>query len=245
MAKPVLRVAYTAGVTPAKWARIWAQRHPQQPLELIQTDDAGQFSVIEEGGALLAFVRLAAGDEPDLSGLHLIPLYQESPVVVVPKDHVLAAEQTVTLAEIDALADGPIHTFDAQVAESIALVAAGVGVVVVPHSIARLHARRDVVAREVSDGAATRIGLAWSVNADQHDADAIEEFVGIVRGRTANSSRGSASEAGGAKREARAPGRDRSGSARDRGSAGSAGGRAGSGFAGGRAARKHPRKRRP
>lgn len=227
MAKPVLRVAYTAGVTPAKWARIWAQRHPEQPLELIQTDAARQFSVLEDRGALLAFVRLADGDEPDLSGLHLIPLYQELPVVVVPKDHVLAAAQAVTLAEIGRLADGPIHAFDAQVADSIELVAAGVGVIVVPHSIARLHARRDVVAREVSDGAPTRIGLAWSATARQHDAVAIEEFVGIVRGRTANSSRGAALESDGAKREARAPGRDRSGSA------------------GGRGGRKHPRKRRP
>jgi LysR substrate binding domain. len=253
MPKPALRVAFAQGVTVTKWARAWTQRHPERPLELVPTDAAGELSVLRDGRALLSFVRLSAGeaarggaaDVPHLSGLHVIPLYEERPVVVVPKDHVLAAADSVTLSEVDALAGGPVHAFDDGVVDTFALVAAGVGVAIVPHSIARLHARRDVVAREVSDGIPTSIALAWpddggaDPEADAADADsvaaAIEDFVGIVRGRTANSSRGNGSRgsstSGGDSRPTRPgagsrPSSPRSGPARGRGS-------------------RHPRKRRP
>ena len=70
---------------------------------------------------------------------------------------------------------------------TIELVAAGTGHAVVPHSIARLHRRKDIVAIPVTDAPPTRIALVWRV--DRDDAD-IQEFVAVVRGRGAKSSRG-------------------------------------------------------
>lgn len=237
----VLRVAFVEGVTPAKWARVWELRHPELPLELVPTDASGQIALLRERRVRMSFARLPVDD----SGLHVIPLYAERPVVVVAKDHVLAAASEVTLAEIDELAGGRVHPFDDHVADTVALVAAGVGVVVVPHSIARLHARRDVVAREITDGRPTRIGLAWladdGAGAAQEAADdgldpeqaaaAIEDFVGVVRGRTVNSTRGrtnaAAPESSGphARSGARPP--------------------VGAGGTRRRPPRRHPRKRRP
>jgi hypothetical protein len=77
--------------------------------------------------------------------------------------------------------------------QAISVVATGSGIVVVPLSVARLHHRKDVVHRPVTDVAPSRIGLAWRVD----DGDPrIEEFIGIVRGRTERSTRGaSGSEA--------------------------------------------------
>lgn len=211
MQQPVLRVAYTRGVTPAKWARVWAQRRPEIPLELVQTDAAGQLDELRGGGVQLAFVRLPVDSE----GLHLIALYEERPVVVVAKEHVLAAGESVTLGEIDRYAGGPVRAFDESVDtewdDAAALVAAGVGALVVPHSIARLHARKDLVARDITDGEPTRVALVWAAEAaGRSDAaegagasngmrggeltEAIEEFVGIVRGRTVNSSRGASAQ---------------------------------------------------
>jgi len=73
------------------------------------------------------------------------------------------------------------------------VVGAGTGYAVVPHSIARLHQRRDVVAVPITDAEPTRIALAWLNDPrpartadDQHR---IDTFIGIVRGRTVNSSR--------------------------------------------------------
>src|SRR4029453_17652297 len=75
---------------------------------------------------------------------------------------------------------------------TVELVAAGTGHVIVPHGVARLHHRRDVVAVPATDAAPTRIALVW--RGERDDAD-IEEFVGGVRGRTLRSSRRDADEA--------------------------------------------------
>ncbi len=71
-------------------------------------------------------------------------------------------------------------------ADAVALVAAGSGLVVLPQSVARLHHRKDVTHRPVSELPGTQIGLAWL--RDRTTAE-VEELVGIVRGRTARSSR--------------------------------------------------------
>jgi DNA-binding transcriptional LysR family regulator len=179
--RDVLRVAFVRGVTPTKWARIWAERRPDLPLELVRTDDADQVVVVHNGLAAMAFVRMPVERE----GLNLIPLYSEVPVVVVPKDHAIAAVDEVTLAEIESEQQ---HEVTENIEGTLELVAAGVGVVVVPQSIARLHARRDLVHRPVTDAEPTQIALAWPREADDGDKD-ISDFIGVVRGRTARSSR--------------------------------------------------------
>ena len=84
-------------------------------------------------------------------------------------------------------ASGARRRIPAAVIPAIALpIAIGIGVVLVPMSIARAESRRDLVHRPVTDLPETRIALAWLNTAD---SSAIEEFVGIVRGRTAHSSR--------------------------------------------------------
>ena len=70
--------------------------------------------------------------------------------------------------------------------QAIAIVAAGVGVVIVPMSLARLHHRKDADHRPLRDGPVSTVALAWPA---ERTTPAVEAFVGIVRGRTANSSR--------------------------------------------------------
>ena len=110
-------------------------------------------------------------------------------MAVLPKDHPLADAEALTL---DDLAGDPLAPAQPDSAMTIELVAAGTGHAIVPQGVARLHHRRDVVAVPVTDAAPTRIALVWRVERD--DAD-IQEFVGVVRGRTARSSRGDADEA--------------------------------------------------
>ena len=74
----------------------------------------------------------------------------------------------------------------ATTAEAIELVAAGVGLLVVPQSLARLHHRRDLTYRPLSDAPGSGVGLAWP---DTENTELMEEFIGIVRGRTVNSTR--------------------------------------------------------
>jgi DNA-binding transcriptional LysR family regulator len=187
-----LRIAYTRGVTPGKWARIWETRFRTVPLELTMTtavtDAAAELATVRDGVAQLAFIRLASG-EAQPEGFHLIALYEERPFVVAPKDHAIEAADAVSLAELEPELR---HPFDDDIDATIEVVAANVGVVVVPQSIARLYARKDVVARPVDDAPAWRVGLAWPVDAPADVQARIDEFIGVVRGRTANSSRGAA-----------------------------------------------------
>ena len=178
---PGLRVAFVPGVMPDKWARIWAERMPRDPLELTPVPDAEQTAVLYDGRAELSFVRLPVDD----GRLHVIPLYTEVAVVVAPKGHLVEAADEVTL---DDLTDEITHRVPPLTPrEAVETVAAGVGVVVLPMSLARLHHRKDVVHRPVTDGPESRVGLAW--RRDLED-ERVEVFIGVVRGRRAGSSRG-------------------------------------------------------
>ncbi|HEV7951603.1 MAG TPA: LysR family transcriptional regulator [Glaciihabitans sp.] len=177
-----LSIGFVPGVTVGKWTSAWEERHPSVVLRVRPNTEAESVSVLRDGIADVSFVRLPIKRH----GLSVIPLYQETPVVVVAKDHPIALFDEVTLAD---LAEEQVARDPSVVSDAVELVAAGVGVLVVPQSIARLHARKDVVARPITDAPVTEIAIAWLE--DELTAD-IEEFVGIVRGRTAGSSRAAA-----------------------------------------------------
>lgn len=176
-----LRVGFVPGVTVSKWERIWRERFPEAPLETIALAAADQHAALAEGRVDMCFVRLPVEQE----GLGVIPLYREVPVVVVPKDHEISVFDQVSAAELAAERLQDASDLD-QAAVVFEMVAAGVGPAVVPHSIARLHARRDLVYRTVTDHPETQIALAWPTAAA---GDLVEEFIGVVRGRTARSTR--------------------------------------------------------
>jgi DNA-binding transcriptional LysR family regulator len=194
------RLAYVPGVTPGKWARTWAERVPGVPLELIPVAAAEAAAVLRDGAAEAGLVRLPI----DRTGLSAIPLYTETSVVVIPKDHEAAAVEEVSIANLadyislhpldDCLEwEGPpglpANDRPATTADAIELVAAGVGLLVVPQSLARLHHRKDLTYRPVTDAPQSRVALSWL---EEQTTDLMEEFIGIVRGRTVNSSRGRA-----------------------------------------------------
>lgn len=173
------RVGFVPGVTPDKWSRRWAERMPRRRLEVFPVEETEQVAVLQEGSAHMCFVRLPL----DRDGLHLIPLYDEQPVVVAGREHPVAAYDEIAAAELA----GEIRHAELPAKVAIETVAAGTGVVILPMSVARMHHRRDVVTVPVTDLPATTIGLAWRTDLDD---DRVETFVGIVRGRTARSSRG-------------------------------------------------------
>ena len=178
-----LRVAFVPGVTPGKWSRTWAQRLPEDQLELLPVEEEDQLEVLRDGRADMSFVRLPV----ERDGLNLIPLYREVPVVVVPLDHPATVLDEVTL---DDLADEHLlQTPAITMRQAFETVAAGTGIVIVPKSVARLHNRKDVVAVPVAGMPESQIGLAWPTDATD---TRIETFIGIVRGRTERSSRDAA-----------------------------------------------------
>ena len=227
-----VRLIVVPGVTPAKWVRVWHERLPDVPLEVepvAAADAHAEVAEQREGTVAAGLVRLPV--DPEV--LHAIPLYEERTVVVVPVDHAVTAAEEIALAGLAddvvlhprddvlgwevALPGQPALERPATTADAVALVAAGVGVLLVPQSIARFHHRKDVTYRPVVDAPTSRVGLAWPLADDAPDL--VEELIGIVRGRTAHSSRGrgstapdpTAPESRGGRRGAVAEGQPRSG----------------------------------
>ncbi|SDI08672.1 LysR substrate binding domain-containing protein [Actinokineospora alba] len=195
---PPFTLAYVPGVIPGKWVRTWNERTPDEPLTLLQVPAADAAAMVRDGGADAVLLRLPI----DRTGLHAIPLYTETTVVVVPKDHLVAAADEVS---VDDLADSIVlHPLDdtldwdrppglpaldrpATTLDAVELVAAGIGLLVVPQSLARLHHRKDLTYRPLTDATQSQVALSWL---EDETTDAIERFIGIVRGRTDNSTRG-------------------------------------------------------
>ncbi|MBD7979358.1 LysR substrate-binding domain-containing protein [Oerskovia merdavium] len=211
---PGFRLAYVPGVTPSKWVRTWIDRVPDVRIEALAVPSAQVEALLLDGGADVAILRRPVRSE-DLSH---IAMYTEVPVVVVPRDHVFAAlesDEALTVADLAdevllhplddvlgwaeasdgaaadddrlALPGKPARERPTTTADAIELVAAGIGLLVVPQSLARLHHRKDLTYRTLGDGPEAPVALGW-VTEDK--TDLVEEFIGIVRGRTANSSRG-------------------------------------------------------
>ena len=172
-----LRVGFVPGVTLTKWRRIWSDRFRRVPLEVVEVAVVDQRSALMDGRVDMCFVRLPI----DRTDLHAIPLYDEVPVVVAAQDHPISLFAEVSWADLaDEVLLDPGHP------DAIDLAVGGAGVLAVPQSIAREQSRRDLIYRPISDGTATQVALAWPV---EHPSELIEDFVGIVRGRTVNSSR--------------------------------------------------------
>lgn len=168
------------GVTLTKWRRIWSERFPRVPLEAVEVAESGQRRALVDGAVDMCFVRLPV----DGAGLHAIPLYDEVPVVWLSKDHELSVLDEVTLED---LAD--VRVIDDAEPGSIELASYSAAVLRVPMSVARSGSRRDMVYRPVADAPPTTVALAWRVDCAN---EWIDEFVGVVRGRTVNSSRSAA-----------------------------------------------------
>ncbi|NEE16848.1 LysR family substrate-binding domain-containing protein [Streptomyces sp. SID7499] len=197
-ATPSFRLAYVPGVMPDKWVRIWNERQPDVPLTLTQVPPGEAAGRLLGGDADAGLVRTPV----DREVFSAIPLYTEQTVVVVPKDHLVTAVDEV--APEDLADDIVLHPLDdvldwerlpgrpalerpATTADAVELVAAGIGVLVVPLSLARLHHRKDLTHRPLRDAPESSVALAWPEDAK---TDRIEDFIGIVRGRTVNSTRG-------------------------------------------------------
>lgn len=183
---------------PGKWARVWNERLPGVPLTLTQVPAAEAADLLLNGDADAGLVRLPV----DRTVFSAIPLYTEQTVVVVPKDHLVTAVDEVAPEDLDdeivlhplddvlgweTLPGRPALERPATTADAIQLVAAGIGVLVVPLSLARLHHRKDLTHRPLKDAPESSVALAWPEAAT---TDSVEDFIGIVRGRTVNSTRG-------------------------------------------------------
>ncbi|MFB8891319.1 LysR substrate-binding domain-containing protein [Microbacterium plantarum] len=192
------RLGAAPGATPGKWIDVWKQRMPANPVDLVTLEFDDQAAALASGEVDAALVRMPI----ERAGLSIIPLYDEITVAVCSADSSLTVADELTLADLagevvlatgdDALgievpgAIAPAFSAIATTGDAVATAATGVGIVLVPMSLARLHHRKDTTYRPVVDAPTSTVALAWPTEAT---TPLVETFIGIVRGRTANSSR--------------------------------------------------------
>ncbi len=182
---------------------------PDVPLVAKPVPETRQLDAVRAGEVDMAFVRLPV----DKTGLHVIPLYSELNVVVAPKDHPISAFEELDVADLaeeyllanpddfpqwrdisSEIATGtrkPLPPM-ATIEEALDLVEAGLGILILPMSVARHFSRKNLRSRLVHGVAETSVGLAWIDSfhpLPEEDEAVIQEFIGVVRGRSANSSR--------------------------------------------------------
>lgn len=191
----MLRLAFATGTEPGKWCARYRDLTGRN-VHGMPCDDP--FELIDSGAADLALMRIpdnrvgAPGET-----FHRVTLYSEKPGVAVPKGSIYAelgkADGAIAQADV---ADEHVNfrygegTID-DLRMALHLVAANVGVAFAPAPLLKVLSKKQVVALEtVGDSAAaftpTDIALVWKV---EEDGDAIQDFVGVARGRTRNSSR--------------------------------------------------------
>lgn len=216
-----LRVGFARGVSPAKWERRWraASARPLEfvPLDLTFGESNGtgvDADVDVDVDVVILRVgpgKTPAGSEGSARIRHAIRLYTESVALVVTADHELAELPAVSPAELALvpLLDHPDHAADWPAAEpwadpswrpadpraALELVATGTGGILLPLPLARhltrkrehavLPVRAEAGEPELSG---STVWAVWPVDRDSAD---VQQLAGILRGRTARSSRAS------------------------------------------------------
>lgn len=205
-------------IDPALESAAEGENAAEAPAEATEHAPIARKAVPENPFAHMSIVR--PDREPastDGEKYHSIRLYEELPVVILPVDHVLTVLDEVPVEELaeefllQPASDIPAYEEVSRAwresagrivpegltdKETIELVAAGVGLYIVPMSIARFYHRKDLTYRPVAGLDLYPVHLVWprapkgEPRSEELEA-LLQDFIGIVRGRTATSERGS------------------------------------------------------
>ena len=212
-AAPPLVLGFARGIAPSKWANRWREATGS---ELVLAPVAVAFGRGDGAAAARADLMLErtrpgerpSGAEEPSRTRHALRLYEESMALVVPADHDLAEQGSVSLAELElvTLLDHPDHApewpaaeawadpawMPADVAAALALVATGAGAILLPIPLARhLSSKKEHAILPITGEPRLAGTSVWATWALERDAADVQQLAGILRGRTARSSRGS------------------------------------------------------
>lgn len=187
----MLNLSFATGTEPDKWFHRYTERTNHGGLETSVNDDPlGQ---VLTGEAIVGLVRLPDARLDD--HLHQVKLYEEELGIALPKEHTLSLLDTLNVADladeiINYRADTTGFIDPAEIRPQLQVVAANVGTVIAPRPLLKALSGKQIEHRKFVDPTAmpTTIALVWWKD---NDSDAVQDFVGIAKGRTPNSSRSS------------------------------------------------------
>lgn len=187
----MLTLSFVTGTEPGKWFERFRERTTHGGLREMESADA--LGELIDGRVQLALARLPDA-RIDIEKLHVVELYREEPGVALSRDNeltLLTGQLTPGDLADEMLNYRPAATGEVDVGavrEALQVVAANVGVAVAPRPLLKVLSRKQVEHRGYRDAEVvdTSIALVWFKDRDN---DAIQDFIGIAKGRTANSSR--------------------------------------------------------
>lgn len=202
----VVTLAFVRGISPSKWQQRWNEVRSRRRLELLPLEATAD---APESTAEMTLVRVApeafpAGSRGDLRIRHAVQLYEEAVALVVEPEHELAGVASIEADELElvALIDHPDHdpTWPAaepwkdpswrptSIQEALDLVATGVGSMLMPFPLARhlCSKKKHAIIEVTGDLPGSRVFATWLI---ERDSDELQELMGVLRGRTARSSR--------------------------------------------------------
>lgn len=204
-----LRLGFVRGIAPTKWAKRYiVATHTR--LQLVPVAAAFAPRVLDSPDYDMLLERTAPGAQPEGTGetgtRRSLRLYNEQIALVVPVDHELAEESEISAADLALvpLLDHPDHAPEWPAPEpwadpawkprnanaALELVATGAGAILLPLPLARhiSSKKQHALLQVVGDGApaGTTVWATWESSLDSAD---IQQLAGILRGRTARSSR--------------------------------------------------------
>lgn len=204
-----MRLGFVRGISPTKWARRYIQAvHVKLQLVPVAAPFSPHTPRSDDYDMLLE--RTAPGTRPkgteEGGERRALRLYSESIALVVNVDHELAEETEISLQDLALipLLDHPNHAPQWPAAEpwldpswkpkharaALELVATGAGAILLPLPLARhISSKKDHALLKVvgePEIAGTTVWATWEA-AD--DSDEMQQLAGILRGRTARSSR--------------------------------------------------------
>ncbi|WP_277102306.1 LysR family transcriptional regulator substrate-binding protein [Corynebacterium vitaeruminis] len=186
----MLNLSFVTGTEPGKWFDRYRDRTGHGLAERNSDDPMAE---LLGGEADLVLVRLP-DERVDTERLHVVRLYEEATGIAVPKDHTLTLVEAV--GEEDLEGEMVLYRWTgglvdiAAVRGHLQVVAANVGLVIAPRPLLKVLSGKQIEVRGF-EGEAARSGIALVWDKDQ-DSEAIQDFVGIAKGRTVHSSRQSA-----------------------------------------------------
>ncbi|MGJ0202699.1 LysR substrate-binding domain-containing protein [Leucobacter sp. gxy201] len=211
-----LRLGFARGMAPGKWAKRW-QQAVGEPLQLVPlgVTYGRDHRPIDGGPVDVMLERTRPGDLPEGTASpeptrHAVRLYIEAVALVVAADHELAGEPGIDAADLalvrlmdhgDHLEQWPAAEPAADpswrprnAAAALAVVATGAGAILLPLPLARqLSSRKEHAVLPVTGDTDLEGGVVWASWDLTRDASDVQQLAGIMRGRTARSSRTAAS----------------------------------------------------
>lgn len=205
-APDALTMGFVRGISPSRWADRWNAVRRRRRMNLVPVD--AHFDA-QPAGVDLTLVRAMPGAFPADSrdgsrSRHAVQLYEEAVALVVDADHDLSDVRTIDAVDLDLvrLLDHPAHDVawpepepwkdptwkPTSLPGALELVATGLGGILMPLPLARhIGKKREHKIVEITgEIAGTRVFATWDV---KRDDDEIQELIGVLRGRSARSSR--------------------------------------------------------